>query len=164
MSDCGYPLSTGKWDVVLQGETSIDDGAFHNLTKMYRKDGRSFWYHLHAPDGSYDVISTEIVRQIAYKISDFEYPFSLRNGMMRCKESYPLLLECFIIFIWSTKKAGNASDTIYELLMVYMVSIQLGRTLKLQTKCQILGTLSAQGNGMLCYKERHPLLLGPSII
>ena len=126
---------------------------------MYQKDGTSLWYHLNAPDGSHDVISTEIVRQIAYKISDFEYPFSPSNGMLCGKESYPLLLECFIIFIWCTTKVGNASDTKYELLMVHMVSFLLGRTLKLQTKCQILGTLSAQEIGWCTCNERHSLLL-----
>ena len=64
------------------------------------------------------------------------------NGMLCCNERHPLLLECVITFLGYTELFGQASDSIYKLLMVNIVSFLPTTNLNFHTKCQISGTLS----------------------
>ena len=51
---------------------------------------------------------------------------------------------------------GGASDSIYETLMVHNV---LYNTSQISCKISVFTYPLSKGSVMLCYKERHPLLL-----
>ena len=88
-------------------------------------------------------------------------------GTLSAQEIKSCIVSSHIHCYWSVSTSsfnaqGNiwgASDSIYEPLVNHTVSYLSMLTLKLHTKCQILGTLSAQERGMICCKERHPLLM-----
>ena len=95
-----------------------------------------------------------------HKMLYFECHISMGNGMLCQKERYPLLLKCFIPFLRYTRKVGSLLDSIYKPIVVHAMSFLPRSTLKLQSKCQIWGTLSSQGVG--CFAARrytYPLLL-----
>ena len=71
------------------------------------------------------------------KISNFGHPFDLGNGMPWYKELHPLLLDYVRIFPIYTKLIGGASDGIYELLMVKIMSWLPKLTLKYHAKIEI---------------------------
>ena len=95
----GVASEHGKWDAVLQVKTSIAAEGFHILPLMYKVGGRSFWKHQSAKYVSHCVISVKVDCKIAHKIPDLGYHLSTWNGMLSCKESDSLLLECFIALI-----------------------------------------------------------------
>ena len=92
-------------------------------------------------------------------MSAFGCPLCIPNGMLRCKERYTLLLKCFKHFIRCMRMIGRAVDSIYKPRMVHTMSFLLKITLKFHVKCQRLGTYFLKGNGMLCCKGQHTLLL-----
>ncbi len=80
--------------------------------------------------------------------------------MMRYKERHPLLLKCLITLIRYIIMIERAPERIYNPHMVHMVSFLPKTALHCYTEYQIFGTPHCTGNGRLCCKERHPLLLG----
>ena len=91
---------------------------------------------------------------------DFEHPLSTGNVLPCYKERYLLLMKCFITFLGCVKMAERASDSIDELLMVHSVRFLPTTNLKFHAKFQFSGRYPpSKGDVMLCYKERHPLLL-----
>ena len=131
-----------KCDAAMQGETSIADWVSPKLQQMYNDSYRTFWQYPGAHHVPYDIIYAKNNSQISSKISDFGHPLHKENRILCCKESHPLLLECFITFhryIWI---AREASGIIYKQVMVYTVSFLPKTTLKFHAKYQILGTLS----------------------
>ena len=65
------------------------------------------------------------------------------NGIIFYKERQQLLMECSIAFLEYIREMGRAPGSIYEPLAIYRVPFLPRSTLKLHTKYQILGTLSA---------------------
>ena len=66
---------------------------------------------------------------------------------MRGDIRHPLLLECFITFLIHIRHMWGPSVNRYEPHMVHTVQFLPGWTLKLRTKCKLLGTLSAPRMG-----------------
>ena len=148
------PSEHRKWDVVLQGDTPIASGVFHNLILMWNYDYRSFRLHLQDPYGPHHIISVKNNSQISGKMLDFRYPLSTKYGVWCCKERHPLLLKCFITFLRCIWMAGQASDSICRPIMVHRVSFMSKTNLKFHTKFQIWGTLPAQEMGC-CTARRY---------
>ena len=69
------------------------------------------------------------------------------NGILPCKERYPLLLEQLITFLRCIMMIRRDIDSIYEPLMVNRVSFLHNPTLTFHAKCQILDTFSAREMG-----------------
>ena len=78
----GAPSQHRKWDAVLQGDTCIASGVFHNLPYMYEDDYRSFGVHLQDPHGPHHIISVKNNSQISGKMLDFRYPLSTGYGVL----------------------------------------------------------------------------------
>ena len=76
-------------------------------------------------------------------MSDFKYPISTENGMLRCKERYSLLLEHFKTFLQYVRMVGRESYSTINPLMVHTVSFLPITTLNFHAKYQISGILSA---------------------
>ena len=72
---------------------------------------------------------------------DFEHPLSTGNVLLCYKERYLLLMKCFIPFLRCVKMVERASGSIYEPLMVHIVSFLAATNLKFHAKFQISGTL-----------------------
>ena len=68
-------------------------------------------------------------------------------------------MKCFIPFIGCRSRIWGAPNSIYTPLIVHSVLFLMRPTLKLHTKYPIYGYPVSMGSGMLCYKDRHPLLL-----
>ena len=132
---------------MLQGDTSIASGVFHNLPYMYQDDYRSFRVHLQDPHGPHHIISVKNNSQTSGKMLDFRYPLSTKYGVRCCKERHPLLLKCVITFLRCIWMTGQASDSICRPIMVHRVSFMPKTTLKFHTKFQIWGTLPAHEMG-----------------
>ena len=79
----------------------------------------------------------------SYTISDYRYLISIGNGMLCCKERDPLLLECFVAFLRCLEMVIGCSESIYQLIMVYIVSFLSKIAFKFHVKCQNTDTLSA---------------------
>ena len=62
--------------------------------------------------------------------------------MKCCKERHPLLPESFIIFYRYIRMSRRASDSIYKILTVHIMSFDPKTTLTYVAKYQTLGTLS----------------------
>ena len=110
MPDLGYPLSTGKWDAVLQGETAIAAGVFQTFLRCIRQMGGasdSIYQPLMGHTCTFPPRSTA---QVAHKMPDLGYPLSTANGMLYYKERQPLLLEYFITFLRCIRQIGGASE------------------------------------------------------
>ena len=137
------PSQHGKWDVVMQGETSIADGVVLSIPYMPEGDWRSLWKHPWSHHGPYQAISAKVDPQISYKIQGFRYPLIMGNGVLCCKVRHPLLLDCLIILHGCTWKMTWASDYNYKALADHMVPFLPMSTFKLYSKCKISGTLSA---------------------
>jgi len=90
----------GKWDAVLQGETTIAAQVFHNLPQMYKDDCNSFWQHLQAP---YEITVSFILKKTTLqshkKYQTLGTPFLRGDEMMCCNDIHTLLLECLITFL-----------------------------------------------------------------
>ena len=128
----------------------------HNLPLMNKVDGRSFQKHVRATHGSDSAISAKVDTQIAPKMLDLGYPLSMENGVLCCKERHLLLMKWSMSFIW---KMGGAFESICQPSMGHTMWYIWRLTLKLHRKGQILGTFSALESWMMCYNERHSLLL-----
>ena len=96
---------------------------------------------------------------ISCKITEFGHPLCMGNRMPCCKERHPLLLKYFITFLRCIRMISIFSDSILKSVIVHMVSFLLKSTLKIHGKCQSFGTRFFKGNGMMCCKQQHPLLL-----
>ena len=70
-----------------------------------------------------------------------------------------MLSDYFKPFLKCIRMVGRASDSIYEPLMVHNVSFLPTTNLKFHTNNSVFGYPLSKGIVMLCYKERHPLLL-----
>ena len=76
--------------------------------------------------------------QISCKISDFEYPLSMVNGLMYYKERHLLLSGCFKPFLRCMSVITRASHDIYKPPhMVHTMSFLPKRTIKFHAKYQI---------------------------
>ena len=158
-SDCRYLLITGKRDDVLQREAFIAAEMIHNLHLMNKVDGMSVWKHARATHGSDSAISANVDTQIAHKMLDLGYPLSMENGVLCCKERHLLLMKWSMSFLWCIREMGGAFESICQLSMGHTMWYIWRLTLKLHRKGQILGTFSALESWMMCYNERHSLLL-----
>ena len=69
------------------------------------------------------------------------------------KDRHTLLLKWSIASLMCRRKMDVAIDSIYPPLVVHIVSILQGSTLKLHTKCKVWGTLSAWERGC-CAAQR----------
>ena len=137
------PSQHGKWDVVMQWETSIADGVALSIPYMPEGDGRSLWKHPWSHHGPYQAISAKIDSQISYKIQGFRYPLSMGNGMLCCNELHPLLMKWSESFLVCIREKGGAFESIFQPSMDHTVWYIWRFTLKLHRKSQILGTFSA---------------------
>ena len=79
----------------------------------------------------------------AYTISDYRYLISIEYGMLCYKERDPLLLECFIAFLRCLEMVIGCSESIYQHIMVYIVSFLSKTAFTFLVKCQNTDTLSA---------------------
>ena len=104
-------------------------------------------------------LSVRIDSQIAFTMPDLGYPPRMGNWVICYEERQPLLLKWSFHFLRCTRKRRGTSESIYKPLIVNTVSFLLWSTLKFHTIYQILGYHIITGDGMLCYMERHPLLL-----
>ena len=145
---------------MLQWETFIAAEMVHNLPLMNKVDGRSFQKHVRATHGSDSVISAKVDTQIVHhKMLDFGVPSQHGNKVLCCKERHPLLMKWFISFLWCIREMGGASWSICQPSMghtvwyIWTVDSQIARK-----RLDFMYLLST-GNGMLCYNERHSLLL-----
>ena len=131
----------------------------HNLHQLYNGCQRCFWQHVQAPHGPHCVISGNDKTQIICKISDFEHPLSLRNGMLTYNEMRPLLLECSTTFVRCIRRGrrayGSTSRPLWSTLCV--ISSQNGS--HISCKISGFGHPLSTGHLMLCYKERRILRL-----
>ena len=135
----GAPSQHRKWDAVLQGDTSIASGVFHNLPYMYQDDYRSFRVHLQDPHGPHHIISVKNNFQISGKMLDFRYPRSTKYWVRCCKERHPLLLKSFITFLRCIWMTGQASDSISRPIMVHRVSFNAKNNSQISHKISDLG-------------------------
>ena len=94
---------------------------------------------IYEPLKSHHVISAKTNSQSAYKIPDLRHPLSRRNGMLWYNERHALLLKCFITFLWCMRRMGRASESIYEPIIVHIVSYSTGVSFQLAYKLQDLG-------------------------
>ena len=70
-----------------------------------------------------------------------------------------MLMKCFKAFFRCIMQMGDASGSISLPLTAHTVPSQPTLTLKLYTKCQSFWYPLSMANGMICYKERHPLFM-----
>ena len=103
--------------------------------------------------------STQIDSQIAHKIPIFRCHLSEVNGMIYCNKRHPLLMKCFITFLGCIRQMGGASGIIICQFQLPMERFPLRLTLKIVHKMIDFEYPLPTENGMLYYKERHPLLL-----
>ena len=87
---------------------------------------------------------TEVDSQIAHKMPVLRYPVDTAHGMLHCKTTYPLLMNCFKPFLRCIEQREKAFASIYEPLMGLIAPFSIQMALKLHTKYDILGTLSVQ--------------------
>ena len=151
----GVPYHHRKLDAVLQWEACIATEVLQNLSKIYKKGWRSLWEHPQAPHGSHCVILPEIHSQIAYNIPHLGYPTSMGSRTRCCKETNPLLLDCFVSFLRWIGSVGWVSGSIYKPLVVHAVYFLSRSTLKLYVKLQDLGEPH-----YLSTQERNDMLQG----
>ena len=90
---------------------------------------------------------------------DFWYPLSMTNEILYYSEGQPLLMKCFKTFLRYIMQLRDASGGISLPLTGHTVPSQPTLTLKLYTKCQSFWYPLNLANGMICYKERHPLFM-----
>ena len=64
---------------MLQGDTPIASGVFHNLLQKYTDDYRGFMFHLQDPYGPHHIISAKNISQISGKMLDFRYPYKYKT-------------------------------------------------------------------------------------
>ena len=90
------------------------------------------------------------------------YPLSKERGVIYYNERHTLLLKCFITFFGCIRKVLWLSEKrIYKPLMCQTVTfdicIKIGS--QITYKKLDLGNPLCTGNGMICYEERHTLLM-----
>ena len=94
---------------------------------------------------------------------DFGYPLSSGNGMLCCKGRHPLQIECFVIFPyfhdddWRNFEWHNRAPYGPHHIIPSKNNHQISWNIS-----DLRNPLS-KGNGILCYNERHSLLLEYSI-
>ena len=90
----------------------------------------------------------------------FWHPLCMGNGMTWYDVRYTLLLECFVTFLRCIRMNGRAYDRVQKPYMIHTVSF-LQQQQKTQILCKIpaFGDPLFRGNGLMCFKEGHPLLL-----
>ena len=86
-------------------------------------------------------------------------PFLRGNRMVCSKDSRPLLLKCLITFLIYIRMIRRASDSIYKSLHGQHHVITTKNNSQISCKISSFGYPLRTQNGMLCYKERHALLL-----
>ena len=94
-------------------------------------------------------------------MSYFRYPLCMGNTRMCYKERHSLLLKYLITFLRYVRMIQGASDRILKPRMVHTVSFLPKITLKFRQNISF-GAPSLHRkweNGMLCCKEKQPLLL-----
>ena len=98
--------------------------------------------------------------QISRKLPYFGHYNSTRNEIVCYEERHPLLLKYLITFIRCIRMIGGAFESMYHLphYCHHVISAKL-YTQKHQANSLILVTPTTNGNGMMCLKQRHPLLL-----
>ena len=79
--------------------------------------------------------------------------------MVCFKERYPLLLECFISFHRCMRRFGRTADNIYNPLIVNIMLFLPKTKLQISRKFTYFGHYNSTRNEIVCYEERHPLLL-----
>ena len=89
------PSLGGKGADALRLEICIAGEVFHTFIECIMTFGGDSGIFFEAPYGPHRVISAKVDSQIAYKMQDVGYPVFTDNGMMCCKEEYPLLLKYF---------------------------------------------------------------------
>ncbi len=97
--------------------------------------------------------------QIAHKLPDLGYPFCTEKEMLYRNDRCPLLLNCFILFLWCIRWIRGASESIYKPLMGRIAPFLLRPTLKLSNKIPDLGHPLITDNGAIYCWNRHPLQL-----
>ena len=84
---------------------------------------------------------------IAHKIPYFRYSVCKRNWMLCYGERYILMLKWPIASLLCMSNVGGASESIYKTFDVHIVLFSLTSILKLHTKYQIWGSISARERG-----------------
>ena len=97
--------------------------------------------------GQRPAISVMVDSQIAHKIPYFRHSVCKRNWMLCYGERYILMLKWPIASLRCTSNVGGASESIYKTFDVHIVLFSLTSTLKLHTKYQIWGSISARERG-----------------
>ena len=88
--------------------------------------------HIQAPYGQAWIISAKNYSQTSGKISYFGHPFSTGKGMLCCKETHTLMLECFITFLRCIWMLTGSSGSIYKHRMAKSVLFLPKTTIKFQ--------------------------------
>ena len=110
------------------------------------------------PMGRTVQFSARVSSQIVQKMPDFGTLWAWQMGYYY-EEGQPLLMKCFKTFFRCIMQMGDASGSISLPLTAHTVPSQPTLTLKLYTKCQSFWYPLSMANGMICYKERHPLFM-----
>ena len=140
--DLGYPLTTDNGVIYCWNRHPLQLKYFISCLFIYTEGGMSFWQHIWAPYSSHGTIFVKVNSQIACKLPDLVCPISTGNGMLYYNERHSLLMKWSISFLKCMRQIGRTSGSIFELLIVHIMSYLQWLTLKLHTKCQIWGTLS----------------------
>ena len=92
-------------------------------------------------------------------MSYFGHPLSIENEMVCCKERHPLLLECFTIFLRMYKNEWMSFWKHVQALSGPQCVISTNKSSQISCKMLDFGHTHNTANGIMCYKERQPLLL-----
>ena len=90
---------------------------------------------------------------------DLGYHLGTENWIIYYDERHPLLLKCFITILRCIKRWEDLLITFTSPLLSMLVPFPPRSALKMHPKMIDLGYPSNKGNRILCYEERHTLLL-----
>ena len=98
--------------------------------------------------------------KITYKMSDVGHPLCTGKRMVCCNEIHPLpLLMCCSTFLRCIRMAGGAKGSIFKACYGQYYVITTKNDSQISCKISAFGHIPCTGNGMMCYKETHPLFL-----
>ena len=144
---------------MLQGETSISTWVLHNLPQMYKDELKCFWQHIYGHHSPHYIISAIHNSQISCKMPDFWHPLKTWNDLLCYKELNVLLLKCFRTFLNCITMMKSFQQHIRAPYGQYHVIPTKNNSHISYITIPNFGHPLNKGNGMMCYKERHAMLL-----
>ena len=116
MLDLGYPLCVGNGLICYVERHSLLAKFFITFLKctINKAERASASITMDASYCPHHVISVKVDSQIECKIPDLGNSISMGKGVIWCKERYPLLLKCSIIFLRCIRNDEIPTDSIVE--------------------------------------------------